>query len=186
MGRWCYFSTGIEYKFWFGVQSSGDAQFFGGDWQRNWVYDPSEWDEMYLDEDEDLDDDEKNDLTNKLNALKLWANGRDYFNQADIESCPVEGVEEYIDWGHTWEGVSSASVISKLLEVRPDKPDVEEYIRKFPAPKDGTTELLNDINENIDNDADKATKETLARWMLGCLIAHQLLYQEDLDCCYEE
>ncbi len=30
MGRWAYFSTGLEYKFWFGTQSSSDIlEFYG-------------------------------------------------------------------------------------------------------------------------------------------------------------
>jgi hypothetical protein len=30
MGRWAYFSTGLEYKFWFGLQSSSDIlEFYG-------------------------------------------------------------------------------------------------------------------------------------------------------------
>ena len=30
MGRYVFFSTGFEYKFWFGVQSSSDILEFGG------------------------------------------------------------------------------------------------------------------------------------------------------------
>lgn len=30
MGRWVHFSTGFEYKFWFGIQTSDDITRFGG------------------------------------------------------------------------------------------------------------------------------------------------------------
>lgn len=30
MGRWAFFSTGYEYKFWFATQSSADIRLFGG------------------------------------------------------------------------------------------------------------------------------------------------------------
>jgi len=194
MGRYCNFTTGVQYKFWFGVQSGADCEEFGGDWLRNWNTAPEEWDEMYLDA---LDDeDERNEMTNKLNALKLWANGRDDFNRADIESCPLDYIEEYLDWGHQWTGVSYESVLEKCKAIQPkegitldeDSQDLDKYLRSFPASEEGTHELLNDLDGNVFDD-DEENKELLAqqaKWMFGCVLAHQLLYDDDLRCVYDE
>jgi len=198
MGRWCRFTTGIEYKFWFGVQSSIDVEAFGGDWLRNWNYNPVEWDEQYLDGCED--ENEKNEMRDTLFALKEWANGRDDFNRADIESCPLkkDGIDitDYIDWGHQWTGVSYESVLEKCKAIQPkegitldeDSQDLDKYLRSFPASEEGTHELLNDLDGNVfdDDEENKELQAQQAKWMFGCVLAHQLLYDDDLRCNYDE
>ena len=188
MGRYCNFTTGVQYKFWFGVQSGADCEEFGGDWLRNWNTDPEEWDEMYLDGCEN--DDEQNEMTNKLNALKLWANGRDDFNRADIEGCPLDYIEEYVDWGHNWIDTDYEDVLQKCRKIQPARglrvvpEDLDVYIRSFNEGHEGTYALQNAINDNLLDD-DKELEQQWAKWMLGCLIAHQLLYESDLRCVYD-
>ena len=121
MGRYCFFNTGVEYKFWFGVQPSEDILKFGG--TPTFVY---------------------------------------------------EG-----DHKHTWSVIDRKRIENTLRNLEEtlglEKIDFEKYEKSV----EGTYQLK-DYLYTIVNET-----PLISRYILGCLIYHQLLYRLDLNCIYE-
>jgi hypothetical protein len=129
MGRYAYFSSGVHYKFWFGVQSSEDITRFYGEG------------------DVIIDDD-----------------------------CGDSHI-------HRWEAqYDRERILKKLEKLRKENnclPEVDW--KKYNLNEEGTTALkLQLLPEN-----DQEQLELKALYTLGCVIYHQLLYNEVLSCDYE-
>jgi len=98
MGR--YYSGDIEGKFWFAVQSSTDASFFGGEEiEPNYI-------NYYFDK-EDIKDIErgiktcKKELGDNLGKLDKFFDKKDYYNDEEIEKAlklSEEEVKEMLKW----------------------------------------------------------------------------------------
>ncbi len=126
MGRWAFFSTGLEYKFLFGVQPSEDITLFGGessDINYEMGYQTQIWDRIHFPE-----------IEKELKGLLDWLG------------------EEPVKW----------DLYTKDLK--------------------GTQELRDDLRGLYEKDHNE---ELVARYTLGCLIYHQLLYTEALQADYE-
>lgn len=125
MGRYAFFSTGLEYKFRFGVQPSEDITLFGGeigDENYHHGYFTQKW--------------STHDLTlvkQKLDSLLEWIG----------EPIKFEDYEKNLEGTHT--------LHHKLYDL---------------------------YNAH-------SSEELVARFILGCLIYHQLLYNEVLHVDYE-
>jgi hypothetical protein len=202
MGRWCYFNTEVQFKFWFGVQNSSDIELFGGASHLIFRVDPGDWEDHYLGDCET--DEEKNDEQKRLDLLKAWAGDRDRFISQDLpEWVTGSDIEKYFDDGHSWEGVTYEEVLEKCKQTVTDEDDWENldeaspafsvlmkpsemdaYLRRWPLTQEGTDAMLDDIETHW-FDKDCKNQEAKALWELGMAIAHQLLYQDDLSCTYE-
>jgi hypothetical protein len=126
MGRYAFFTTGLEYKFYFGVQPSEDIRSFGG------VGSYKNYDQGYL--------------------SHSW-------NQSDKATIEKE--------------------LKDLLEWIGEEPiDFHKYEKKI----EGTWKLKSDLYELYKSEH---SAELVARYMLGCLIYHQLLYSNVLEADYE-
>jgi hypothetical protein len=126
MGRYAFFTTGLEYKFRFGVQPSEDIRTFGG------VASYTSVEQGYL--------------------THLW-------DEQDKETIQKE--------------------ITALLEWIGQSPlDFSSYEKNI----DGTWKLKSDL---YDLYKDYANEATVARYILGCCIYHQLLYNQSLEADYE-
>ena len=114
MGRYAFFNTEFEYKFWFGIQSSEDITLFGG---------------------EDV---------------------------SSVEKGPV----------HRWTTENDSLTVFDELRFLCKAFDytMPEW-EKFPTTLDGTYDLSIWIC-----DTHKGEAKSLARFLLGCLIFHQLKY----------
>jgi hypothetical protein len=129
MGRYASFSTGLEYKFWFGIQESYDIKKFYG-----------EFDEYSYDE---------------------------YTGQYHI----------------SWKATLDKERIQKKLEQMREKFAGLPVIQfdSFDASIYGTYELRTYITESVKGVDEKVH----CKYVLGCLIYHQLLYENDLECDFE-
>ena len=206
MGRYCFFNTDVEYKFWFGCQSSSDVEAFGGCVKRCWRYDPRDWHEQYIvplnDEDDDREagEDSINEMKDIHNQLLLWANGRDQFDEADLSTFPPDvDMDEFLDWGHHWIGMAYEEVLELCLELMAEEnkfymlpEDLNAWILSFPRDAAGTAKLIEEVctnehfnKEDLAGDDWSKYPAIWAKWNLGVVIAHQLLYEPNLACCYE-
>lgn len=118
MGRYAYFNTDFEYKFWFGIQPSSDVLKFGG--IANFTNDTHSWSEK-----------DKKQIYNILQDM------------VDAYDLPVIQFDMY---------------------------DIS---------LEGTCELYSYLHYNSGN------PNQLATYILGCIIYHQLLYEPNLTCSYE-
>jgi hypothetical protein len=126
MGRYAFFTTGLEYKFRFGIQLSEDIRSFGGvgsyeNYSKG--YSTHHWDSKDCEE-----------IRNDIRALA---------ESLDISLPIMEAYEKSLEGTHTLH-----SDLYTLYE--------------------------KDFNE-----------KALARFILGCLLYHQLLYTETLEADYE-
>jgi hypothetical protein len=127
MGRYAFFTTGLEYKFAFGVQDSADIRSFGG-----------------------------------IIRHDLYRGG---------------------DLHHEWGQQDLKTIFDELLELIDYReihiPDFEKYEDTL----NGTHTLKWDIEKTFQNST--YSGERIARFILGSLIYHQLLYTEVLRVHYE-
>lgn len=126
MGRYAFFTTGLEYKFLFGVQDSEDITTFGG------VSNCEHYDKGYY--------------------LQSW-------NQSDKETIEKE-LKYLLEW------------------IGEDPVDFTAYEKNV----EGSWALKSKLYELYKSDHNE---ELVARYILGCLIYHQLLYIEELSADYE-
>lgn len=126
MGRYAFFSSGLEYKFYFGVQPSSDIRSFGG----RFLYEKS-------------------------------TNG-------------------YLH--HEWDQKDREYIELQLKELKEWLPDAEIDFTTYDKNLQGTHKLAYDLYELYKKDT---TAELIARYILGCLIYHQLLCTDTLTVDYE-
>jgi len=123
MGRWAFFNTGVEYKFAFAAQPSGDILCFAG-----------------------------NDITEE----------EDEYRHVWIRKWHIDSVRALLK---SWSGMH-----------------VEPKWDSYEQTADGTRSLLTDLYNTLVTDA---TDELVYRYILGCVIYHQLLYTPVLTANYE-
>lgn len=132
MGRYAYFTTGLEYKFAFGVQESLDITEFYGAWRKN------------MDEYENsiswTEDEDKEMILEKLERM-----------QKENIMLPIIQFEQY------------KPSIQGTYEIRDYFYEIESTL--YFGSKEG--------NKNF------------YKYLLGCLIYHQLTYIENLSCDFE-
>jgi hypothetical protein len=129
MGRWAYFSTGLEYKFGFGVQDSEDITHFGGALSEN-------------------DYDEHAGL-----SLIRWTD----------QDRPVAALR-----------------LDMMRQQYTELPAVD--VNRYLATLEGTQTLYEDLWTQFGLAEENPIHY---RFVLGCLILHQLMYIETLFCEYE-
>ena len=204
MGRWAYFTTGFEYKFAFGGQSSNDIEEFDGN--SNYSISPDYWADVI----EDYDEEDKQKAQEVLDAA-IALNTENLTQEQFDMLCAIHGESEvFYEQRHTWDGVEAADVIVKVSDLIAANPGafqisknveaIEEYIRSFPLTSEGTRQLwlcddsrLVGFRKFDEIDPDAATPEykqyehhsVLHTVELGLCIAHQLMYEGDLSCIYE-
>lgn len=123
MGRWAYFNTGVDYKFAFASQPTGDILKFSGQ-----------------------------DIT-----------------------------EEDGEYRHMWVRKFDLETVRALLQMTSEM-YVEPKWESYEQTKEGTELLHQDLYNTLDTDG---ADETVYRYILGCLIYHQLLYTPVLVANYE-
>ena len=130
MGRYAFFNTGFEYKFWFGTQPSEDILEFYGDFDKD-----------------------------------------SYDNQSG----------QYII---SWEASLDKDRIRKRLDKMTVKHSGLPVVgwTNFPPHLDGTYTLRDYVTTNTTGIVDAKVH---AKYVLGCLIYHQLTYKEELECDFE-
>lgn len=122
MGRYAFFNTGVEYKFYFGVQPSEDIRTFGG--------------------------------------------------VIDVEKFPA----------HKW-GLSDMLTILEMLDSLREFLSIDSVDwSKYDKSTAGTYQLKSDLYKLYE---ENGCAEGIAKYILGCVIYHQLLYQSDLRASYE-
>jgi hypothetical protein len=127
MGRYAFFNTEFEYKFWFAIQSSKDITEFYGDF------------------DEETED---------------------------------EGM-----FCISWNSTDMERIKKKLERIRTANPILPEVRwEDFEGSVDGTHDVRDFL---YDKDAKGVHETVIAKYILGCLIYHQLLYTPDLTCRFE-
>ncbi len=133
MGRWVYFSSGFDYKFWFGIQPTQDIfEFYGA-----------------LCEDSEEEEESYNKDSIKLPHKLSW------------ESTVKDNIQVYLE-------------DLKETYCLPEIPWAS-----FESSIDGTEDLYKYICDNINQSREAA------KYALGCVIYHQLLYEDDLTCTFE-
>lgn len=179
MGRWAYFSSGIQYKFAFAVQSSGDILEFGGKITKLFYVNKEDHYEMikkinhngFYDEILELIEEEDVAFEFKQNeypALEEFAtehtdNGDVNWTDQDIPNIEIKLQELFKE-------------INKLF---PNFMQLE--IKKYELNEEGTKKLLDDYYNQIE----KIENENVYKFILGSIINHQLLYERDLECNFE-
>jgi hypothetical protein len=134
MGRYAYFSTGFDYKFWFGIQPSQDIfEFYGN------VYDESS--------DDDSED----------------------------ESCEYDKPGKMV-----WASSVKNDIKESLDEMKEESQLIDIPWASFEKSLEGTQKVCDYFCEN-----DKSQSKEAATYMLGCLIYHQLQYEDELTCEFE-
>ena len=123
MGRWAFFNTGVEYKFAFATQPSGDILKFSGQ-----------------------------DIT-----------------------------EEDGEYRHMWVRKFDLEAVRALLQMSSEM-CVEPKWESYEQTKEGTHSLLADLHATL---LSGSPDESVFRYILGCLIYHQLLYTPVLVANYE-
>jgi len=205
MGRWAYFDSGAEYKFAVGVQDGSDIACFGG---RNYFYiDFDYWQEQIDDiPDEDVEDKQADQAA--LDAVLAACP-----NEPEItaEQHWELGHHDHIrgEWTQSWAGVSYDDVRAIIEGMIAEKPElykaelnVDEFIRSYPLTNEGTHDLwvkgcdeklyaVNPVEPNTEtytaayHALDYELRQHMSRVMLGCHIAHQMLYTDGLSCTYD-
>ena len=123
MGRWIHFNTGVDYKFAFAAQPSGDILKFSG----------------------------------------------------------LDITEEEGEWRHMWVrkwNLESARALLQTCSGMQKEPKWEAYEQT----KEGTESLRKDLHETL---LKGSLDESVFRYILGCLIVHQLMYTPVLVADYE-
>ena len=126
MGRWAFFNTGVEYKFAFALQSSGDILRFGGE-----------------------------DVT-KGSVYEVGEGEHRWTNRPEVLARLTDFAEA---WGFPL-------------------PDWDAFVRDM----DGTLELRRAAETLSES---KGRDPAALRYVLGCLIYHQMLYEPVLTCTWE-
>jgi hypothetical protein len=136
MGRYAYFSTGFEYKFWFGIQATHDIfEFYGN------VCDESS-------------DDESND-----------DKSYEYDKPGKI----------------VWDSSVKNYIKESLDEMKEENPHLVDIPwASFENSLEGTQKVCDYFCEH-----EKSQSKEAAKYMLGCLIYHQLFYEDELSCEFE-
>jgi hypothetical protein len=99
MGR--YYNGDIDGKFWFGVQSSDDASFFGGqESEPNYI-------DYYFDKEGDMEEIKegleqcKKELGENFQKLEDFFNSHEMYNDAELSEktgIPMDTVKHYLEW----------------------------------------------------------------------------------------
>ena len=126
MGRYAFFNTGVEYKFSFGIQNSGDIMLFGG-------------------------------LGNPFGCAK--------------------SAEPF----HTWTEEDAPFVLRRIREIEKDVDLAEIEFSDFVTSVKGTY----DLKSYLSNLFNRYDEKVIAKYILGCIIYHQLLYNNVLEVTYE-
>ena len=206
MGRWAYFDSGAEYKFAVATQSSDDIQEFGG---RNYFYvDFDYWREQII---EDIPDEDVEDKQAEQEAYDaVWAacpNGPELTYEQYCELPHHDHIRG--EWTQTWAGVTYDDVRAMIEDMISAEPhlykvglNLDEFIRSYPLTNEGTHDLwvkgcdeklyaVNPVEPNTEAYTEAyhalplSDREHMSRVMLGCHIAHQMLYTEGLSCTYD-
>lgn len=127
MGRYAFFSSGFEYKFGYGFQSSEDIQLFGG--------------------------------LGNIHGNRFHSEPYHEWKQHDLTY-----IEERL---HAIEELCSIPHI-----------DIESFRKSI----DGTDDLRSKVRELYDI---IPNEKMVGKYMIGCLIYHQLLYTKELSVTYE-
>ncbi len=85
---------------------------------------------------------------------------------------------EQRDMEHIFKELEIVILVNSYLQM----PDFEQYEGNL----EGTSELKHDLDEYYNKTKYLEEQEIVARFILGCLIYHQLLYKEKLLASYEE
>ena len=135
MGRYAYFSTGFDYKFWFGIQPTQDIfEFYGN---------------LYEDSSDESSSDEKS-YEYELPGKIRW------------DSSVKNLIQELID------------------EMKEESQLIDIHWASFENSLEGTQKLCDYFVEH-----EKSQSKEAAKYMLGCLIYHQLFYEDELSCEFE-
>jgi hypothetical protein len=182
MGRWAQFSSGSEYKF-NGGQSSDQMTTFGG--KHYFEIDFDYWQGIIDDIPEEDEEDIEHELEGLEAAKALPSPKLSYEEWAEFDreySC-------YGEWVQDWDGVTYEDVLGQLTTLIAEHPtlykgDLDAHIRSFPMDVDGNRSLW----LSRDRLARPCEDEELQHSYLvdlGCVIAHQLLWNAHLSSNYE-
>lgn len=133
MGRYAFFSTGLEYKFGYGCQNSRDILLFGG-----------------------------------------------LGNYRGIISSPLFEEEDYESPYHEWSQKDKEKNLIRLHRIAQSLGRELINFDSYEKNLDGTHALRNAIRDDFE-----VMSEESYLYLLGCLIYHQLLYEDKLTCTYE-
>jgi hypothetical protein len=130
MGRYAFFNTEFEYKFWFATQDSKDITEFYGDF--------------------------------------------------DKDSYDDQSGQYHISWNASLDKDRIRKRLDRMCEKYSGLPFVQWS--KFPNHLDGTYTLRDYVTTHTTEIVDGMVH---AKYVLGCLIYHQLMYKEELECDFE-
>jgi hypothetical protein len=168
MGRYAYFytdKTSVEYKFWFGIQSTDDIEEFGGEEYRNFA--EVDCDGIVADAERNMDEEAVAAMKDDLEELCQHMDDKD--NVFDISAVRTNFWTSFGRTGHRWFHSELSDILeileseSKSLEV--PLPDWETYT----PDNDGVEAMTQWLEEKFKCDSEDQQRKN-AHYTLGCVI----------------